>query len=113
MRGGVIVETRTPRGGTSNCLKDGCSTILFGDWAHKNSALLFSVDIDLEAIACASNALVSVCDSVYFEESDFVTFLQNFNQPIDFFYLDSFGYDINNPSPSQEHHLREFQAAYS
>jgi hypothetical protein len=32
--------------------------------------------------------------------------------PIDFLYLDSYDYEWNNPSPSQEHHLREIQAAF-
>jgi len=108
----VIVETGTSRYGASNCLGDGCSTILFGDWAHNNRAILYSVDIDPVAIGCASTVVEGFQEAVIFEESDSVAFLANFGRKIDFLYLDSFDYEINDPIPSQVHHLREIEAAF-
>ena len=45
-------------------------------------------------------------------ESDSANFLQNFDQPIDFLYLDSWDYSETDPSPAQHHCLREIKAAY-
>ena len=111
----VIVETGTARNGQDNCLGDGCSTIILGEWAKDHDAVLYSVDIDPQAIANARQAVAVFNDKVNFIVSDSVALLKNFrqyNQQIDFLYLDSFDVDRNNPDPSQQHHLKEIKAAY-
>lgn len=108
----VLVETGTSRGGKSNCLGDGCATLIFGDWAKDHQAHLFSVDISAQNLANAAAALGNADSSVSLVESDSVAFLSSFSGQIDFLYLDSYDYEYRNPDPSQQHHLKEIQAAY-
>lgn len=108
----IIVETGTARNGTANCHGDGCSTIIFGEWASKNNAHLYSVDINIENLLNAAKDLGDSKDFVDLVHSDSVEFLKNFNQNIDFLYLDSYDYEAHNPLPSQQHHLNEIIAAY-
>lgn len=108
----VIVETGTARDGLANCSGDGCSTMIFAEWIRNNGGELYSVDINAENLQGAANALGNSNPSVHLIHSDSVIFLQNFNRPIDFLYLDSYDLDFFNPTPSQEHHLREIIAAY-
>jgi hypothetical protein len=108
----TIVETGTSRYGAMNCIKDGCSTILFAEWASQNDAHIYSVDIDPQAIKFAKKSLGSLASYVDFHLEDSVSFLSGFNQKIDFLYLDSFDYDRYDPYPSQNHHYREIVAAY-
>ncbi len=108
----VIVETGTARGGLQECLSNGCSTLIFAHWASDNNAVVYSVDINEDAIKVAENCVEQYSNHVQFIHSDSVQLLSNFNQPIDFLYLDSYDYDINNPRPSQLHHLKEIKAAY-
>jgi len=42
----IIVETGTARNGEKNCFGDGCSTVIFGDFAERTGANVFSVDIN-------------------------------------------------------------------
>ena len=53
-----------------------------------------------------------VDSNLHFVCSDSVSFLQNFGKTIDFLYLDSYDFDVDNPFPSQHHHLLEISAAY-
>ena len=108
----ILVETGTSRGGISNFEGDGGSTIIFGHWASKNDALLYSVDISLESILIAQAASKLYEDHIQFTCEDSLAFLREFNQPIDFLYLDSYDFEYDNPAPSQEHHLKEIQIAY-
>ncbi len=108
----VLVETGTNRGGRSNCLGDGCSTWIFAEWASQHGAQLYSIDISAVNLRCSAEALGPEKEYVHFIESDSVAFLESFGQPIDFLYLDSYDFDSANPLPSQEHHLKEIQAAY-
>lgn len=108
----IIVETGTARCGDSNCSGDGCSTLIFGEWAKENQAILYSIDIDPKALSAAENALGFSRDYVHLIQSDSVQFLQSFDHPIDFLYLDSYGFQIDNPLPSQQHHLKEIVAAF-
>jgi SAM-dependent methyltransferase len=108
----IIVETGTARHGDSNCSGDGCSTLIFCEWAHQNGAILYSVDIDANAIRNAEHALDPASKTaVQWIHGDSVAFLKDFNQPIDFLYLDSYDYEEWNPEPSQRHHLNEVIAA--
>lgn len=108
----VIVETGTARNGAQNCIGDGCSTLIFADWAHRHHAYIYSVDINPTAIATAKKVTRFHANNIECVCSDSVAFLDNFNQPIDFLYLDSYDYELDNPRPSQEHHLKEIMAAY-
>lgn len=111
----ILVETGTARNGLKNTKSDGASTIVFGSWAAQNNACLYSVDHDLEAIAMAKKEILRLEfeDYVEFINADSLPFLANFEQKIDFLYMDSFDYDKRDKAQqrlSQEHHLKEFQA---
>ncbi len=108
----TLVETGTARGGECNCEGDGCSTLIFARFAKRTKSSLYSVDIDPQAILEASAGLQESAASVHLVTGDSIPFLATFGKPIDFLYLDSFDYDENNPLPSQEHHLKEVEAAY-
>lgn len=108
----ILIETGTARDGDKNFSGDGGSTIIFGDWANQNNALLSTVDINPGAIENAKTSTKKYGDHLQFFCGDSISFLKNFDQSIDFLYLDSFDFDFNNPLPSQEHHLKEIIAAY-
>lgn len=108
----MLVETGTARDGDKNFAGDGGSTIIFGDWAKQNGALLYTVDITPAAIEGSKSATKEYADNIEYVCGDSVTFLENFQGPIDFLYLDSYDFDFSNPAPSQEHHLKEIIAAY-
>ncbi len=111
----TLVETGIARDGLKKTKGDGASTILFGIWAKKHGAKLHSVDIDAEAVDIANQAITDqgLQEAVFTYVSDSIAFLQNFEQQVDFLYLDSYDYDKRDPAvqkASQEHHLREFKA---
>jgi hypothetical protein len=108
----IMVETGTARCGIANCQGDGCSTLIFTEWAKDHGAEFFSVDINPQFLANAARDLGDRLAFVQLLESDSVAFLENFQGPIDFLYLDSYDYEDHNPQPSQKHHLREIIAAY-
>jgi SAM-dependent methyltransferase len=109
----TLIETGTSRCGDTNSEGDGCSSLIFTDYINRYGGVFYSVDIDQQALLCAQAALDFIPKNAHFICSDSVDFLHNFSKPIDFLYLDSYDFDINNPLPSQYHHLREVQAAYS
>ena len=111
----TLVETGTARYGLENTKSDGASTIVFGSWADKNDAQLFSIDYDIEAISMAKKEILrlDLKHSVEFANAESVAFLSNFQQKVDFLYLDSYDYDRKNKQEqqlSQKHHLDEFRA---
>lgn len=108
----ILHETGTARDGVRNFTYDGGSTIIFADWAYHNDAILYSVDINPGAVESAKEATQQYSTNSHVICEDSIKFLKEFNQPIDFLYLDSYDFDFNNPNPSQEHHLRELVAAY-
>lgn len=108
-----IIETGTSRFGASEPIGDGAFTIILGDYIRDmKGSNFYSVDISSEALAKAAEALGPSRDFVNLINEDSVTFLKNFKEPIDFLYLDSYDLDIENPIPSQHHHLKEIIAAY-
>jgi predicted O-methyltransferase YrrM len=109
----TIVETGTTRGVNLKDIfsGDGGSTILFADWASKNGAFFYSVDIDANSFANSTQFLLPYKQYVKLVVSDSVNFLQNFHEKIDMLYLDSYDFQADNPNPSQEHHLKEIIAA--
>lgn len=108
----VILETGTARCGASNFAGDGGSTIIWGNWANDHKAQVYSVDIDSYALSCASQATKAYNSNIRFVQQDSITFLRDFKGTIDLLYLDSFDFDLQNPTPSQEHHLKEIIAVY-
>ena len=85
---------------------------MFSEWAHAHpDSHFFSVDISQQNLDGAASGLeykdatTLVCD-------DSVHFLEAFEEQIDFLYLDSYDFELDNPGPSQEHHLKEIQSAY-
>jgi hypothetical protein len=110
----TLVETGTFRSfdlGLLGFYGDGGSTLIFGEWAYDNEALLHSVDINPISIKTSKSSLGSNTN-VKFVCSDSVKFLSEFENQIDFLYLDSFDFELSNPFPSQRHHLKEIEAAY-
>ena len=109
----VLVETGCMRlQGKIAYTGDGGSTIIFGHWAQLHNAQLYTVDISDNNIHNAQELTKSYHENIHFFVSDSVQFLASFDKQIDFLYLDSFDFEENNPLPSQEHHLKEIQAAY-
>lgn len=107
----TLVETGTARGGEKD-VGAGGSTIIFGDWAFHNGASFTTVDINPDALAVARRDSLAYLKAMDFVASDSVKYLEDFQKPIDFLYLDSFDFESHNPRPSQEHHLKELIAAY-
>lgn len=110
-----LIETGVARYGLRNSKSDGASTAVFGLWAKSNNASLYSVDISPESIAGARGAVeeLDLLEQVRLVTGDSVQFLENFADPVDFLYLDSYDYDKHDESiqmASQEHHLKEFKA---
>lgn len=114
----TLVETGVARNGLEKTKGDGASTIVFALWARAHDARLHTVDIDGGAIATARTTLddLKLSDYVELHTSDSVAFLNAFEEPVDFLYLDSYDYhrtDVSIQKASQEHHLKEFKAIES
>ena len=110
-----LIETGVARYGLRNSKSDGASTAVFGLWAKANNASLFSVDISPESISGAREVVeeLGLLEQVKLVTGDSVQFLENFADPVDLLYLDSYDYDKHDQSvqiASQEHHLKEFKA---
>lgn len=108
----TIVETGTARCGDENFEGDGGSTIIFGDWAKNHNVNMYSVDINPLHIALAKKASTKYLSNLQFVTGDSVKFLDDFPGKIDFLYLDSWDYDVNDPLSAQTHCLKEVKAAY-
>lgn len=107
----ILVELGTARNGDQNFRWDGGSTIIFANWAKDNQAKLYSVDYDIDAINRAKDATRNYSENVEFVHEDSLTFLDQFEEPIDFIYFDSSDYDIQNPESAQIHHFNELNLA--
>ncbi len=91
---------------------DGCSTYLFDKFINYYDGQVLSVDISEDS---CGHARKMVSKKTEITTSDSVKFLWNLNinENIDFVYLDSFDVEIDNPIPSQLHHLKELCALIS
>jgi len=110
----VIIETGTSREGLHGSKSNGAATIVFGKWAKKNNAFVHSVDISEKSVAAAQKEVDNqdLNSNLKIHLSDSIAFLENYKEPVDFLYLDSYDYD-NDPKvqvKSQIHHLKEFEA---
>jgi hypothetical protein len=81
------------------------STNLWDKFVNDFGGEVYSVDLDKNAVDLASSLTSSKTTITC---SDSLDFLKKFYKPIDLLYLDSFNVDWNNPEPSAEHHLKEF-----
>lgn len=109
----TIVETGTERWQEPQyCFDgDGGSTIIFAQWAVDYNAKMYSVDINEVHIQYCYENTKAFRSNLELILSDSVAFLQNFSDPIDFLYLDSYDYEEQNPLPAQRHCLKEVLAA--
>lgn len=110
----TLIETGTARYGLSKATGDGASTVVFGTWANLHTATLHSVDISEISTVTSQHSVkkqgLENAVTIYCEDS--LTFLERFDQPVDFLYLDSYDYSATDPEiqiKSQIHHLQEFQ----
>lgn len=83
------------------------STSLWDMFVNKYGGNVYSVDLDSRAVI---NANKMTSEKTLVTCSDSVEYLKRFSLPIDLLYLDSYDVDFNNPLPSAEHHLKEFNA---
>lgn len=83
------------------------STTLWDMFVNKFGGNVYSVDLNNVAVV---NANKMTSDKTLVTCSDSVEYLKTFTQPIDLLYLDSYDVDFNNPLPSAQHHLNEFNA---
>lgn len=109
----VIVETGTSRSGLQGAKGDGAATIVFGKWAKENDAFMHSVDISEDSVKGSQTEVdtQNLGNHVRVYLSDSLIFLKEFDQQVDFLYLDSYDYskDLEVQVKSQEHHLKEFK----
>lgn len=106
-----IVETGTARK-ADNWAGEGQSTVLFGEFAQRYGCKLWTCDINPAAIEEARGSTAQFAPHIEYIVSDSVTFLRDFREPIDLLYLDSMDFIAEeDPNPSQDHALREGQAA--
>ena len=110
----LLIETGTSREGLKGAKSNGAATIVFGKWAKENGAFIHSVDININSV---DNAQKEVDNQgleqwVKIHHSDSLKFLNDFNDKVDFLYLDSYDYssDPEVQKKSQQHHLNEFLA---
>ena len=103
-----IIETGVQRT-AHGWVGDGCSTRVLAHFVEQFGGRLWGVDNDIDSINAARTAIRDKPATLV--HSDSVEFLEGFTERIDLLYLDSYDYDSHKPGPSQEHHLREAQAA--
>jgi len=107
-----IVETGCIR--QENDWGAGCSTMLFGEFCDLAGGKIISVDMIPRHLEIAKKITEKYNHLISYVESDSVTFLSNYGNPIDFLYLDSMDVPIHEGAdrvPCQEHSLKEFKAA--
>ncbi|MCI0535898.1 MAG: hypothetical protein L0Z50_11800 [Verrucomicrobiales bacterium] len=104
----IIVETGCLR--SLNWEGDGCSTILFHEFAVETRSRLVSIDINpahcMLARGHCPQAEVLCGDAV-----QVLYQLRSKVEKIDLLYLDSYDVDWNDPHPSALHHFKELCAA--
>lgn len=111
--GKTIIETGCVR--QKNDWGAGNSTIVFADFCKHYKKQLITVDNDFDKLSFAIRATVEFRDFVQAVHNDSVTFLKDYDKPIDFLYLDSLDcspQEDGDPKPAQKHALQELNAAY-
>lgn len=114
--GKTIVETGTVRM-KNDWAGAGMATLLLGAYCHKYQCRLWTVDLDPAAIKLAKQLTRNVQSAITYVLADSITFLQDFDRPIDLLYLDSMDCPPHDSEPdllrsSQEHQYGELIAAW-
>jgi len=110
----IIVETGVARGKIKFFLikkfnwKDGMSTLLFSEYVKYKNGHLYSCDIEKKNVKNAEFFCKKNKKYCSFYTDDSLNFLRNFEQKIEFLYLDSMDGQFEGAS---EHQLKEFKAA--
>ena len=94
----IFVETGCASHGTK-------STLLWDKFINLFKGKVYSVDLNTK---CVEEANTLTSNKTKVVNSDSLYYLPTLKEPIDFLYLDSYDVDFLNPSPSAEHHLKEF-----
>tara|TARA_Y100001970_G_C13991560_1_gene728482 strand:- start:301 stop:861 length:561 start_codon:yes stop_codon:yes gene_type:complete len=110
----ILVETGVSRGKQKFLFfvkknwNDGMSTMIFSDYAKFINGHLYTCDINKKNIDNAKKFIKNNKDFVTFIEDDSLNFLKNFENKVDFLYLDSLDGQFIN---SSEHQLKEIEIA--
>ena len=110
----TIVETGTARGKIKFFFikkfnwKDGMSTLLFSEYAKYKNGHLYTCDIEKKNVKNAEFFCKKNKKYCSFYTDDSLNFLRNFEQKIEFLYLDSMDGQFKGAS---EHQLKEFKTA--
>lgn len=87
---------------------DGCSTALFGDFCSIYGGHVWTCDIEKDNIESCKIATEEYKNNITYVVDDSLNFLKNFNEEIDFLYLDS----VDGGSEySHVHQLKEIELA--
>src|SRR5205823_1369291 len=110
----TIVETGTLRNDSPSGLSgDGWSTMAWGWYCRRYGGRVYTVDVNAENLAVCRRVTERYAELIEYVESDSVEFLRRWDRdergPIHFLYLDSL--DYIDRAASEEHHLREAEAA--
>lgn len=106
-----ILET-----GTTRQVDDygaGYSTVIFGDFVEHYGGHIWTVDIEPRNMDVCRIVTMPYQANISYIVDDSHNFLKSFKDKIDLLYLDSYDYPIDgsDPSPCQQHQLKEFQLA--
>ena len=110
----IIVETGVSRGKEKFLFfvkknwNDGMSTMIFSDYVKFIKGSLYSCDIKKKNLDNAKKFIKNNLDYVTFIHDDSINFLKNFQNKIDFLYLDSLDGQFVE---SSEHQLKEITAS--
>jgi hypothetical protein len=88
---------------------DGGSTLIFADYVSRFGGHVWTCDIEKKNIENCKIATEQYQKSITYVVDDSLNFLNNFNQKIDFLYLDSVDSHLPN---ANEHQLKEIKLAY-
>lgn len=92
----------------------GCSTLIFGNFCVKYNKQLWTVDLNYKNLEVAKQATAEYKSHITYCLHDSLAFLEAFDKPIDFLYLDSFDCSIDplvGSAPAQQHQLAELKIA--
>jgi len=110
----ILVETGVSRGKQKFLFfvkknwNDGMSTMIFCDYVKFINGHLYACDINKKNIDNAKKFIKNNKDFVTFIQDDSLNFLKNFENKVDFLYLDSLDGQFTE---SSEHQLKEIEIA--
>jgi len=96
----------------------GAFTYIFGDLIKNHTGgKLITIDINPQHIENAKQTTLEFRDAIEYVTSDSVEYLESMSDEevknVDFFYFDSYDFNVPDPVPSQLHHFRELTAVYN